>query len=124
MIQKFLFNPTLLGDNVRKIAAERYKNVMNDNVRIQFEAMFSGGTKNAIDAFVLSDAQLKTIHHPMLITHAREDYFIPLNNAYYLSERIPKAQLHVFHHCGHWIQIEQKNAFNNLTKAFFDGVLD
>ncbi|PCH83498.1 MAG: alpha/beta hydrolase [Piscirickettsiaceae bacterium] len=124
LIQKFLFNPALLGDNVRHIAAERYKNVMKDNVRIQFEAMFSGGTKDAINAFVLSDAQLNTINHPMLITHAREDYFIPLTNAYHLLERIPNAQLHVFHHCGHWIQIEQKNAFNNLTKAFFDGQLD
>ncbi|MEO1962631.1 MAG: alpha/beta hydrolase, partial [Cycloclasticus sp.] len=124
LIQKFLFNPAILGDNVRSIAAERYKNVMQDNVRVQFEAMFSGGTKDAIDAFVLSDTELTSIQHSMLITHAREDYFIPLNNAYHLAERIPNAQLHVFHHCGHWIQVEQKTAFNNLVKAFFEGVLD
>lgn len=124
LIQKFLFNPALLGDDVQKIAAERFKNVMQDNVRLQFEAMFCEGTKAGIDAFVLSDHQLANIEHPMLITHAREDYFIPLNNAYHLAERIPNAQLHVFHHCGHWIQIEQKAAFNNLMKLFFDGTLD
>ena len=124
LIQKFLFNPALLGDDVQKIAAERFKNVMQDNVRLQFEAMFCEGTKAGIDAFVLSDQQLANIEHPMLITHAREDYFIPLNNAYHLAERIPNAQLHVFHHCGHWIQIEQKVAFNNLMKLFFDGTLD
>ncbi|MEO1889777.1 MAG: alpha/beta hydrolase [Cycloclasticus sp.] len=124
LIQKFLHKPSLLGNDVQIIAAERYKNVMQDNVRKQFEAMFSGGTKDAIDAFVLSDNELATIKHSMLITHAREDYFIPLNNAYHLLERIPNAQLHVFHHCGHWIQIEQKAAFNNLVKAFFDGHLD
>ncbi|MEH6502629.1 MAG: alpha/beta hydrolase [Cycloclasticus sp.] len=124
LIQKFLFNPALLGEDVQKIAAERFKNVMQDNVRLQFEAMFCEGTKAGIDAFVLSDQQLANIEHPMLITHAREDYFIPLNNAYHLAERIPNAQLHVFHHCGHWIQIEQKAAFNNLMKLFFDGILD
>lgn len=124
LIQKFLHNPALLGDDIQKIASERFKNVMQDEVRVQFEAMFREGTKAGIDAFVLSDRQLADIKHPMMITHAREDYFIPLNNAYHLTARIPNAQLHVFHHCGHWIQIEQKSAFNNLMKLFFDGALD
>lgn len=124
LITKFLFDPTLLGDDIANIAAQRFDNVMKDEVRVQFEAMFSGGTKKGIDAFVLSDEELINIPHQMLVTHAREDFFIPLNNAYHLIERIPKAQLHVFDHCGHWIQIEKKKAFNNLTKLFFDGAFD
>lgn len=124
LITKFLFNPSLLGPDITKIAEERFNNVMKDDVRLQFEAMFNEGTKKGIDAFVLPNDELNNIPHQMLITHAREDYFIPLNNAYHLAERIPNAQLHVFHHCGHWIQIEQKNAFNQLVKFFFDGQLD
>jgi 2-hydroxymuconate-semialdehyde hydrolase len=124
LITKFLFNPSLLGTDIAKIAEQRFNNVMKDEVRLQFEAMFSGGTKKGIDAFVLSDAELNGIQHQMLITHAREDFFIPLNNSYHLLERIPNAQLHVFYHCGHWIQIEKKTAFNYLIKAFFDGQLD
>ena len=124
LVGKFLHNPALLGGDIQKIAAERYKNVMQDNVRLQFEAMFSKNTQESVDAFVLSEQQLKSISQPLLITHGREDYFIPLSNSYYLAERIPNAQLHVFHHCGHWIQIEQRTAFNNLIKLFFDGVLD
>ena len=124
LITKFLFDPSLLGDDIASIAAQRFDNVMKDEVRVQFEAMFSGGTKKGIDAFVLSDEELNNIPHQMLVTHAREDFFIPLNNAYHLIERVPKAQLHVFDHCGHWIQIEKKKAFNNLTKLFFDGAFD
>ena len=124
LISKFLFDPSLLGNDIASIAAPRFDNVMKDEVRLQFEAMFSGGTKKGIDAFVLSDEELNNIPHQMLVTHAREDFFIPLNNAYHLIERIPKAQLHVFDHCGHWIQIEKKKAFNNLTKLFFDGAFD
>jgi 2-hydroxymuconate-semialdehyde hydrolase len=124
LITKFLFDPSLLGDDIASMAAQRFDNVMKDEVRVQFEAMFSGGTKKGIDAFVLSDEELNNIPHQMLVTHAREDFFIPLNNAYHLIERIPKAQLHVFDHCGHWIQIEKKKAFNNLTKLFFDGAFD
>lgn len=124
LVGKFLHNPALLGGDIKKIAAERYKNVMQDNVRVQFEAMFSKDTQESVDAFVLSDQQLNSISHSLLITHGREDYFIPLANSYYLAERIPNAQLHVFHHCGHWIQIEQRLAFNNLVKLFFEGTLD
>ena len=124
LITKFLFDPSLLGDDIANIAAQRFDNVMKDEVRVQFEAMFSGGTKKGIDAFVLSDSELNNISHQMLVTHAREDFFIPLNNAYHLIERVPNAQLHVFDHCGHWIQIEKKKAFNNLTKLFFDGTFD
>jgi 2-hydroxymuconate-semialdehyde hydrolase len=123
LITKFLFDPSLLGADIVKIAEQRFNNVMKDEVRLQFEAMFCNGTKSSIDAFVLSDDELNTIQHHMLITHAREDFFIPLNNAYHLLERIPFAQLHVFDHCGHWIQIEKKKAFNNLIKAFIDGQL-
>lgn len=124
LITKFLFDPSLLGNDIASIAAQRFDNVMKDEVRLQFEAMFSGGTKKGIDAFVLSDDELNNISHQMLVTHAREDFFIPLNNAYYLIDRIPNAQLHVFDHCGHWVQIEKKKAFNNLTKLFFDGMFD
>jgi len=124
LITKFLYDPSLLGADIAKIAEERFNNVMKDEVRLQFEAMFSEGTRKGINAFVLSDEELNNIPHQMLVTHAREDFFIPLNNAYHLIERIPQAQLHVFDHCGHWIQIEKKKAFNNLTKLFFDGILD
>jgi len=124
LIKKFLYDPSILGPDVEKIAAERYTNVMKDNVRVQFEAMFCDGTKAGIDAFVLPEDRLANIPHQMMVTHAREDYFIPLSNSYHLVEHIPNAQLHVFHHCGHWVQIEQKSAFNNITKQFFDGAFD
>lgn len=124
LVGKFLHNPALLGSDIQVIAAQRYKNVMQDSVRIQFEAMFARDTQKSVDAFVLSDEKLAAIAQSMLITHGREDYFIPLSNSYHLAERIPNAQLHVFHHCGHWIQIEQRAAFNNVIKLFFDGVLD
>ncbi|PCI16304.1 MAG: alpha/beta hydrolase [Piscirickettsiaceae bacterium] len=124
LITKFLFNPNLLGDDIKSIASQRFQNVMKSEVRTQFEAMFCKGTKSGINAFVLSDSELNNIPHQLLITHAREDFFIPLKNSYHLLERIPYAQLHVFDHCGHWIQIEKKTAFNTLIKIFFDGQLD
>jgi len=123
LVRKFLYNPEILGGDVDAIAADRYQFVMQDAVRRQFEAMFPGDTQTHIDAFVLAPEVLQKIRHPVLATHAREDFFIPLANSYYLMEHLPNAQLHVFSKCGHWIQIEQRKAFNNLVKTFFDGDL-
>jgi pimeloyl-ACP methyl ester carboxylesterase len=41
-----------------------------------------------------------------------------------MVKHLPNGQMHVFSQCGHWIQIEQRSAFNNLVKLFFDGGLD
>jgi 2-hydroxymuconate-semialdehyde hydrolase len=123
LVRKFLYNPDVIGGDVDAIAASRYQFVMQDAVRRQFEAMFPGDTQTHIDAFVLTPEKLRNIVHPVLATHGREDFFIPLANSHYLMEHLPNAQLHVFSHCGHWIQIEQRRAFNHLVKAFFDGDL-
>lgn len=124
LISKFLHRPEIMGDDLRTIAESRYQFVMQDSVRKQFESMFPGDTQDHVDAFVVPDGELQKMQHPFLVTHGREDFFIPLQNSYYLVERLPNAQLHVFHHCGHWVQIEQRKAFNQLLRDFFDGDLD
>ncbi len=124
LVRKFLHNPDILGGDVDAIAANRYQFVMQDSVRHQFEAMFPGDTQTHINAFVLPPESLQKITNPILATHAREDFFIPLTTSEYMVKHLPNAQMHVFSQCGHWIQIEQRKAFNNLVKLFFDGGLD
>jgi len=124
LVRKFLHNPDILGGDVDAIAANRYQFVMQDSVRHQFEAMFPGDTQKHINAFVLSPENLQKITNPILATHAREDFFIPLTTSEYMVKHLPNAQMHVFSQCGHWIQIEQRKAFNNLVKLFLDGGLD
>jgi 2-hydroxymuconate-semialdehyde hydrolase len=124
LVRKFLHNPDILGGDVDAIAESRFKFVMQDKVKLQFTAMFPGDTQNHIDAFVLPPERLAKMQQPFLITHGREDFFIPLSNSYYMEEHLPNAQMHVFSKCGHWIQIEQRKAFNNVVKFFFDGALD
>lgn len=121
LVGKFLHDPAVLGADIQAIAQQRYALVMQDHIRSQFEAMFPGDAQEHIDAFVVPEHQLRAMQHPMLVTHGREDFFIPLATSQYVAERVPNAQLHVFHHCGHWIQIEQRQAFNQLVRDFFDG---
>ena len=121
LVSRFLHDPSILGGDVEAIAEARYKLVMQDAVRSQYEAMFPGSAQDHVDAFVVPPDELAAMQHPALVTHGREDYFIPLANSYYMGEHLPNAQLHVFHHCGHWIQIEQRAAFNQLVRDFLDG---
>ena len=124
LVGKFLHNPAVLGGDVETIAKQRYSLVMQEHIRSQFEAMFPGDAQDHVDAFVVPEDELKGMPHPMLVTHGREDFFIPLSTSLHVAKHVPHAQLHVFHHCGHWIQIEQRQAFNTLIRDFFDGRFD
>lgn len=124
LVGKFLHDPAVLGADVQAIAEQRYALVMQDRIRKQFEAMFPGDAQVHVDAFVVPEDELRAMQNPMLVTHGREDFFIPLATSLHVAERVPNAQLHVFHHCGHWIQIEQRAAFNQLVRDFFDGRFD
>ncbi|MDF1818320.1 MAG: alpha/beta hydrolase [Immundisolibacteraceae bacterium] len=124
LVRKFLHNPDVLGGDVDEIAETRFKFVMQDAVKEQFVAMFPGVTQAHIDAFILPPERLAKMEQPFMLTHGREDFFIPLSTSYYMEEHLPNAQLHVFSQCGHWIQIEQRKSFNNIVKFFFDGALD
>ena len=41
-----------------------------------------------------------------------------LSNALTLASLIPRAQLHVYPHCGHWTQIEWASSFNDMVGRF------
>jgi 2-hydroxy-6-oxo-octa-2,4-dienoate hydrolase len=57
------------------------------------------------------------LQHPTLILQGREDRVIPMEMALRLAARIPRAELHLFGQCGHWVQAERHDAFVALTLA-------
>ena len=63
-------------------------------------------------------AGLHRVTHPTLLIWGREDRVMPLDAAFLLMKAIPRAELHVFPHCGHWAQWEKADEFNALVAAF------
>lgn len=61
---------------------------------------------------------LKTLGHEALILHGREDRVVPFDRALDMFASIPKAQLHAFGQCGHWVQIEREAEFLHLVTDF------
>jgi 2-hydroxymuconate-semialdehyde hydrolase len=74
--------------------------------------MFPAPRQRHLDAMALSDDELKSIQAPVLLIHGREDKVIPIaETSWEIAQLIPNAHLHVFPHCGHWVQIEKTQEF-------------
>ena len=53
--------------------------------------------------------------------HGREDQVIPVDNSLRLMRLLENGDLHVFSHCGHWVQIERSADFNRIVGDFLAG---
>ena len=41
------------------------------------------------------------------------------DSSVYLNQHIPNSQLHIFEKCGHWVQIERRDAMIALVRLFY-----
>ncbi len=58
------------------------------------------------------------VPHKTLLMWGRDDRTVPLDGAFLALKQMPDAQLHVYPRCGHWAQLEHRDAFNRLTVDF------
>ncbi|KAA0015975.1 alpha/beta fold hydrolase [Antrihabitans cavernicola] len=63
-------------------------------------------------------AMLHKVKAKTLITWGRDDRVSPLDMAIVPVRTIPDVELHVFPNCGHWVMIEQKDAWESEVLAF------
>ncbi|MDP8985542.1 MAG: alpha/beta fold hydrolase [Pseudomonadota bacterium] len=67
----------------------------------------------------MPEEALTALQHPTLILQGREDRVIPMEMSLRLATSIPRAELHLFGRCGHWVQAERQDAFVALTLRHF-----
>uniref|UniRef100_UPI000524CF2C alpha/beta fold hydrolase n=1 Tax=Streptomyces xiaopingdaonensis TaxID=1565415 RepID=UPI000524CF2C len=65
-------------------------------------------------------AQLHKVQAPTLVTWGRDDRVSPVDMAVLPMRTLPRGELHVFPDCGHWVMIEQKEAFESAVLSFLD----
>ncbi|GIX46335.1 MAG: alpha/beta hydrolase [Candidatus Tectimicrobiota bacterium] len=63
-------------------------------------------------------ARLKDIHVPALAVCGAEDRLTPVHYHRYLQRHLPRCQLAVLRHAGHWSFVEQPALFNQVLLAF------
>ena len=63
-------------------------------------------------------ADLHRIKAATLITWGRDDRVSPIDMALLPMRTIPNVELHVFPNCGHWVMIEQRDAWERVVLDF------
>ena len=120
LLSWFLFDESILEDELENIVAERLELFLRPEVRKSYEENFS---KSQLSDMLVPPSALKKMDAPILLIHGHEDRFVPLESSLYVMNYLPNAQLHTFKRCGHWAQVEQKDRFIKLTTDFFNGEL-
>lgn len=119
-LEGMVFNPETL---TKSIVDERWELASDPDVLESTRRIFSKAAMNAIVASAnTSDvpewSQLHKIKAPTLLTWGRDDRVTPLDGALIPMRTIPNAELHVFPNCGHWVQIEAKQAWERAVLSF------
>ncbi|MCC5857309.1 MAG: alpha/beta fold hydrolase [Ectothiorhodospiraceae bacterium] len=115
LVKLFAYNQELVTDELAEL---RYQASIRPGFQESFAAMFPAPRQRWVDAMASPEEAIRALPHETLILHGREDRVIPLDTSLTLMQWIPKAQLHVFGHCGHWTQIEHAQRFIRLVRDF------
>ncbi len=90
-------------------------------IRAVLSALRSGiGPMGLRSSLLLVQHGDSSLPAPTLVVWGEEDRILPVEQARRFARRFPGAQLHILPDCGHWPQMEQPDAFNDVVSAFLD----
>jgi pimeloyl-ACP methyl ester carboxylesterase len=116
VLDVFAYNRELIPDEV---AEARYRASMQPGFQESFGALFPAPRQQHVDAMRTPEDEIRALPHKTLVVHGREDQVIPVDTSLQLMRLIDRADVHVFAHCGHWVQIERAAQFSRLVIDFF-----
>jgi 2-hydroxymuconate-semialdehyde hydrolase len=118
VLRSFVYDLERFGD-VDELVAARLPEATRPEVQRSWHAMFHDEAGHPAGAqLALTAERVRTIEHPTLIVHGRDDRIIPIAGSLWLLEQLPDADLHVFARCGHWAMLEQPQKFARLVRDF------
>lgn len=121
LIELFAHDQSIVTDELVQM---RYQASTDAVVRDAFAAMFPEPRQQGVDDLALSTEELKSIEQPVLLAHGYHDRIVPLQaTSLPLMDVLQDAQLHAFGQSGHWVMIEQPQAFVSTVRAFLEGAL-
>jgi 2-hydroxy-6-oxo-octa-2,4-dienoate hydrolase len=105
--------------------------ITEEMIRTRYEASARPGAQDALRRLIpkpnadgptlvkgFPEASVAKIEAPTLVLHGREDGVVPPECGFLLARAIPKAELHLFGQCGHWVQTEHRARFLQLVRDF------
>ncbi|MBC7203447.1 MAG: alpha/beta fold hydrolase [Pusillimonas sp.] len=104
--------------------------ITDEMVRTRYEASVRPGAQTALRQLIpkpkeggtivkgFPEGSLRKIVAPTLVLHGREDSVVPPECGFLLARSVPRAELHLFGQCGHWVQVEYQRRFEQLVRDF------
>jgi len=117
LLKIFAYDHSIITDDLVEM---RYRASIRDGVQARFSRLFPPPRQQGVELLALSDADLARITVPVAVVHGRDDRVIPFAVSEALVQRLPDATLHPIENCGHWVQIEKRDAFLDVVKAFLE----
>ncbi|OTG92472.1 2-hydroxy-6-oxo-2,4-heptadienoate hydrolase [Acinetobacter sp. ANC 4654] len=111
----FAYNQKLVGDELVQM---RYIASTKEDTRAAYERMFPAPRQRWVEAMSHPEVDIRSIQHPTLMVHGRDDQVIPLSTSLTMLNWIENSQLHIYSQCGHWTQIEHAKSFTQLVANF------
>ncbi len=106
------------------LVRSRYEASVRPGAHDPYHATFGGPDRQRNVAMLASrEEDIAALRHEILVLHGRSDQVIPLESSVRLVNLLPRADLHVFGECGHWVQIERLASFNRIVTKFLDSGL-
>jgi pimeloyl-ACP methyl ester carboxylesterase len=118
VLDVFAYDRKLVPDELAEV---RYRATLQPGFQESFAAMFPAPRQRWVDAMRTDDEEIRKLSHRTLIIHGREDQVIPVETSLHLMQLLENGDLHVFSHCGHWVQIERSADFNRIVGDFIGG---
>ncbi|TYQ10301.1 UNVERIFIED_ORG: pimeloyl-ACP methyl ester carboxylesterase [Gordonia westfalica J30] len=103
---------------------ERWTQATDPETLTSSRAMYgTAALQRMADAMRDSDAtpgwaNLRKLSVPTLITWGRDDRVSPVDMSIIPMRTLPFGEVHIFPNCGHWVMIEQKEAWESAVVAF------
>ncbi|KAB2341589.1 alpha/beta fold hydrolase [Actinomadura rudentiformis] len=120
-LHSMVYNPALVTE---ELIEERWQQATDPATlesarRMYGKAAFAAGTAAAAAADTPPYwAMLHKLKARTLITWGRDDRVSPVDMALLPMRTIPDVEVHVFPDCGHWVMIEQKDAWESVVLSF------
>jgi 2-hydroxymuconate-semialdehyde hydrolase len=115
LMDVFVYDKSFISD---ELVRTRYEASNRPGFAEAFSSLFPEPRQRHIKMLSTPEDMVRRIPHKALVIHGREDNLIPLSSSLRLHSLIEHSELHVFGECGHWTQIEKKDAFNALVMDF------
>lgn len=120
-LHSMVYDPALVTD---ELIEERWTQATDPDTLAGAQRMYG---KESIDRMVAAQrastdvpqwANMRSIAAPTLVTWGRDDRVSPVDMSIIPMRLLPRGEVHIFPDCGHWVMIEQKEAFESTVMAF------